>query len=348
MNVSRFSKLGITWLAVIIILGSTGTVYAQYSGSLEVTGIVHANYQGPLTWVASNDNGLPENASRFEPIDPGDNGLDPSGQAPYQSQIPGNSCSRLNMDVAETTASLGSDRHSLWVLLDNAYPGYCSTVFFGLKNMNSNPSVIESISIDTHEATNSELIIDCQGISERQVINAGCAATGILGICIQQRANEDHLYYVTLAVALGSSCSDQEGTIGFWKNWNKHNIYSNNQIAAWLQDIDSESAWLGPPNTTGMVTIMSHTPGNGNSMEHKFLAQYLATRMNAESGRLNVNGIHNVSGIDSGNYLNLSNPASVLLQDIIQAIESKYGKAPSKQQLEIMKNVCEALNNLQL
>ena len=40
---------------------------------------------------------------------------------------------------------------------------------------------------------------------------------------------------------------DHGGTIGFWKNWDKHNTYTKAQINAWLvTTIDTNSEWLVP------------------------------------------------------------------------------------------------------
>jgi len=55
-----------------------------------------------------------------------------------------------------------------------------------------------------------------------------------------------------------------------------------------------------------------------------------------------------VSGEDPGNYLALADPSAATLSEIIAAIESKHGTSPSNTQFNIMKSVCDALNNLDI
>lgn len=53
--------------------------------------------------------------------------------------------------------------------------------------------------------------------------------------------------------------------------------------------------------------------------------------------------------IDAGwAWQGLTNPGSAGLSEIIAAIESKYGTSISHYQFNIMKNVCDALNNLDI
>jgi len=144
---------------------------------------------------------------------------------------------------------------------------------------------------------------------------------------------------------------DCGGTIGFWKNWNSHNNYTQSQIEGWLQIIDGNSTWLGPTNMTDMVSWLTWDDENSASnMTNKFLGHYLATRLNAESGQLHRNFTHDVTTKDPGNYLGLYNPSSATLSEIVQAIEDKCvppaTKPPTDNQFEIMKDICDALNSL--
>ena len=140
-----------------------------------------------------------------------------------------------------------------------------------------------------------------------------------------------------------SECGPGEagGTIGFWKNWNAHNTYRQGEIETWLSSIDAISDWLGPTTTAGMPAIL--TQASGGTTEQKFLGHYLATRLDVQAGRLALPTPHDTT-YDPGNYLGLTTPAAATLSEIVWAIESKYSM-PSPDS-EVMKDVCDALNNL--
>jgi hypothetical protein len=82
----------------------------------------------------------------------------------------------------------------------------------------------------------------------------------------------------------------------------------------------------------------------------KFLSQYLALRLNAQSNRIPITSFHDTSGIDPGNYLDLpGGPDSFSLQAIIDAIETKHpisnsGTPPTADEYELMKDLAEAIN----
>jgi hypothetical protein len=80
----------------------------------------------------------------------------------------------------------------------------------------------------------------------------------------------------------------------------------------------------------------------------RFLAHCLATRLDERSGILDASDTHDVTGEDPGDYLGLATPASATLTQIIDAIESKFSTSPTNTQFNIMKNVCNALNNLDI
>ncbi len=146
------------------------------------------------------------------------------------------------------------------------------------------------------------------------------------------------------------------GSVGFWKNWDKHNTYPQALIQAWLALIDNASLWLGPTTTADMESVLSGDSGDGDeerkvaSAKAKFLSQYLALRLNAQSNRIPFTSFHDTSGIDLGNYLGLpGGPGSFSLQAIIDAIESKHpisnaGTPPTADQYELMKDLAEAIN----
>lgn len=151
----------------------------------------------------------------------------------------------------------------------------------------------------------------------------------------------------TIVGTITAGIWDVGGTIGFWKNWDKHNTYTQDEIEGWLTSIDGASGWLGPTTIEELEDILSQNCGQ--DMQCKFLKQYLATRLNVESGLLSLTSTHDLTSMDPTNYLGLANPKSAALSQIIAAIEGKYPDDPdawpTKAQFEIMKNICDTLNN---
>jgi predicted ribosomally synthesized peptide with SipW-like signal peptide len=158
---------------------------------------------------------------------------------------------------------------------------------------------------------------------------------------------------VTIEGTITTGEWDCGGTIGFWKNWDSHNTYIQSQIEGWLQIIDGNSTWLGPTNMTDMVTMLEQASGKNKTSQ--FLGHYLATRLDMETEplpRLNPDNEHDITTVEGYGYLGLANPSSANLSEIIAAIESKYvppaTEPPTDKQVAIMKNICNALNNLEI
>lgn len=147
---------------------------------------------------------------------------------------------------------------------------------------------------------------------------------------------------------------EQEGTIGFWKNWNRHNTYTQAQINGWLGTVNTASGWVLAEagygvDTSGMVSLINDSNScNGSRRacaKKKFLAQCLATRLNVESGRKQLSYNYPVNS-NQRSYLGLTNPDA--LSDIIFAIEGKLpdnGTNPTRAQFVLMKNLCDTINN---
>ena len=137
------------------------------------------------------------------------------------------------------------------------------------------------------------------------------------------------------------------GTPGFWKNWDEHNTYTETEISGFLSAVNGQSLWFNGKisSISDMQAIFAAGEAEGATMEAKFLRQYLATRLNVEAERLFMHTFHLFSSYDLENYLGLGGQGT--LQEIIGAIESKY-PSPTEGQFEIMKNICDALNNLEI
>lgn len=156
---------------------------------------------------------------------------------------------------------------------------------------------------------------------------------------------------------------DAGGTIGFWGSWDEHNTYTQGQIEGWLGNIDGDSHWLVPDmdedediDIDDMQVIFQGA--QGGTMKEKFLGHYLAARLNTKPDppNLALDTVHSITNvpvekdgviqyIDASPYFGYD---SGTLEQIILTIESKYTENPTPDQFEIMKNICDALNNLEI
>jgi len=361
----HFTRWGIVALAVVVALGSVGVTYANWKGQGYGWGRYKHNnvvctyyFNDPFTWVVSNDDGVPNSVSPYGVIDPGDNGDDPS-----EPQSQGTTCARYVKDVASTDAHLKTcDPRHIIVTINNAYPCYYPTIFFGMKNCSCLVAKIESIVVDenytgTYDTTADDidaLDVTYGGIYVGQVIGAGVEVIGNLKIHVEQPAQENWTYKIKLKIKLKAECQRLEaGTPGYWHNWKQH--YSKYQVTGWLQEIDAESGWLVSDlawphptiDTNDLNAILNAGIGGWATPRSRFLRHYIATRLNvkAEPPLLYLTSTHDITGISGHGYLGLSTPSSAELSEIIAAIESKYGTSPTNAQYNIMKNICDAINN---
>ena len=180
---------------------------------------------------------------------------------------------------------------------------------------------------------------------------------------------------------------DRGGTPGFWCNWDKHNTYTEAEILGWLAAINAASDWLGPITIADLEVFCRCFKGHGDdgssddfssddyyddgssddissdddssddggsddggpcTMGVKFRLHYLATLLNIESGRLAPSGVHDFSTLDPTDYLGLGGSATLAL--IVDAMEGKFSLllSPTDAQFEIMKDILDALNNLEI
>jgi len=187
-----------------------------------------------------------------------------------------------------------------------------------------------------------------------------------LAVCGVGYAHWSEMLYIEGTVSTGEW--DLGGTRGFWSAWNNHKTYTEDEIEGWLESIDDDSLWLVPDmdedgdiDVTDLDAVFDQGTGKNATMQDKFLAHYLATRLDAESGRLHLHLTHDVSTYDPDNYLGLTNAESATLSEIVAAIESKYpddptGPAdpsdaeaawPTHDEYEIMKSISDALNKVE-
>ena len=201
----NLGRLGMLSLALVVALAGMGVGYAQMQGGLQSNGQVLTNCA--FTWVVSNDDGAEEDRGGHTPIDPGDDSGGTSydrwdaqsSDDPSEPQEMGTACDRYDKDVARTAAQMSDGQRIITVLVENAYPSYYPTVFFGLKNTQSFSVKIKSIDISYDMP---ELTVTFDGITENQVLSTGEEVIGRLGIHTEQSAHQNSTYNVEVKVVL--------------------------------------------------------------------------------------------------------------------------------------------------
>jgi hypothetical protein len=246
-------------------------------------------------------------------------------------------------DVATCVARV-LDESTLEIIIDNAYPSYTCTLTTTIHNAGTVP---EDVGPAIIQAPPELTVTEICGPTEIELL-PGEDEVERFTIHVEQPMEQNATYTFTIRKPVYCRTDhEMTGTIGFWKNWDSHNTFTQREIEAWLSEIDGTSEWLGPTSVAGMVAMLEAHGGPGATPESRFLAQYLATRLGERSGILSAAGKHDITGVDTANYLGLDDPADATLDEIIEAIESK-SDTPSAGELNVMHDVCDGLNNRQI
>ena len=357
--IDKLGKVGLVCLALVLALGSLGLAYSTWTDTAIIPATVYAAHlNDSFTWVVSNDDGAGDSVYPYGTIDPGDDGGGSnydmwgalSSNDPSEPQAMGWPCARYDKDVARTTAVLIA-RDLIEVSVGNAYPSYYPTVFFGFRNEGTVSTFVQTVEIDEDATTPDPVLIDeltvtVTGIYEGQGLDPGDEVVGAVHVHLEQCAEQNATYIIRIRIVV--VVYTLGGTPGFWGNWDAHNTYPQEEVEAWLALIDNDSSWLGPTTAAGMEALIEAGRGAGAAMYDRFLAHYMATRLDVEAGRLSLLTHHDVSGLDPGNYLDLATPSSATIPEIIAGVESKYSTPVTGDEYEIMKDVCDDLNNLEI
>ena len=220
------TRWGIIALAVVVALATVGVTYAGMSGEpIKTSEVV---FDDPFSWVVSNDDGSLDNVSPYGVIDPGDDGggteYDLWGPAssddPSEPQTAGQTTVRYDKDVASTIVSL-VDPYNITVALNNAYPSYYPTIFYGLINDGTVSATIESIVVDENYTGAGDNVTDnitaltvtVSGISVGQVIAPDEEVIGDLEIHVEQVAEQNHTYTIRVRITTVADWGECEGKV---------------------------------------------------------------------------------------------------------------------------------------
>jgi len=152
--------------------------------------------------------------------------------------------------------------------------------------------------------------------------------------------------------------TEEGGTPGFWSSPAAVMKFGTAQLASWFRTIVLDSKWFEDTLAVGtdqevydaMIFILKNTGAKAyTGAVNQFRCQYLATRLNAMSGRLGLGTVHDISGVYGAAAC--FGYSSGTLSQIISTIESKetdgliFTAPPSRDDVLIMKSVCDMLNN---
>jgi hypothetical protein len=241
-------------------------------------------------------------------------------------------------NVATCTSALVNSELVL-VTITNGYPSYTCTFTVTAKNTGTLDIKLNPLEFDVPPVLTVTDLSNDEGI----VLGGGSKVVERFSVHVEQPAHQGSTYTFEIRKPFRLF---QTGTIGFWRNWDRNKKFTRTQIEGWLIQIDNSSQWFGPRTVTGMVSTIDAANGGQATPRTRFIAQCLATRLNERSTILEGTDTHNVTSVDPTNYLGLANPSAATLNQIIAAIESKYGTSVNNGRYEIMKNVCDRLNNL--
>jgi hypothetical protein len=168
---------------------------------------------------------------------------------------------------------------------------------------------------------------------------------------------QDVTISATVTLTFVNTPKQEGGTPGYWSSPAAMEHHGKAQLAEWFRTIVLASAWfedgLANPNDNtaynNMVGILNDTGAKGyKGAVNQFRAQYLATRLNALSGRLGLATPHDITGV-LGAETYFGYPVGSL-GEIIDTIEAKaegeiFKPLPTRDDVLIMKSVCDMLNN---
>ncbi|NIS82344.1 MAG: hypothetical protein GTO14_19535 [Anaerolineales bacterium] len=259
----------------------------------------------------------------------------------YTNDDSGNIDPGYDKDVASCEAVIGESGDTVSLTITNGYPSYTCQFWVEITNVGAG-----SLLFTAPEITSPDVLT---------VIEPDPQSCGILDpsevevetftIHVEQEADQGANYMFTIRKTFSEPT---QATIGFWKSWDSHNTFTRGEIEDWLENIALSSEWLDAHTIEDMEDVFAAGGGKSATAEGRFLAQYLATRLNEQSGLLCAGELHNVTKQDPGNYLDLADPENASLQEIIAAIELKFGTVETKEQFNTLYGICDALNNLEI
>ncbi|MFO7995920.1 MAG: hypothetical protein R6U93_02035 [Dehalococcoidia bacterium] len=103
--------------------------------------------------------------------------------------------------MARTTAHMDGEGREITVLVENAYPSYYPTVFFGIRGPDWGPTSIMSIVIENPHPD--VLTVTTSGISVGQPIPAGEEIAGAVHVHVEQPAEQNAIYAFRIIITFG-------------------------------------------------------------------------------------------------------------------------------------------------
>jgi hypothetical protein len=244
-------------------------------------------------------------------------------------------------DVANCVALIDESGDTVSLTITNGYPSYTCQFWVEITNVG-----LGSLLFTTPEIVAPDVLTVTEPDPQScGVLHSSEIEAETFTVHVEQEANQGANYTFTIRKTFSEPT---QATIGFWKSWDSHNTFTQEHIEAWLATIVATSDWLDVTTIDEMQALFAAGEGKGATAEGRFRAHYLAVRLNDRSSLLCSGEVHDVTQHDTDNYLGLADPENATLEEIITAIESKSTLVPTKQEFNTMKDICDALNNLEI
>ena len=135
-------------------------------------------------------------------------------------------------------------------------------------------------------------------------------------------------------------------TIGYWKNWDKH--YTPEIMQIFIENVKTASGMFNTLTIDNIDTFFKIT--RHSTMEEKGQAQLLASWLNIVSAQLGVDVQVDISSILGWKTVIADDDGALTVNELLNQIDQLYlsDATLTKEQLETIKNILDALNNGQL
>ncbi len=207
--------------SAVVAFSATGVSYAGFSGGPKLDRTVSGAAVGGFSWIVSNDDGHEDRVGGYDPIDPGDthdnaaysywpdasSGNDPGAiPAPASGQAPGCAFPRYNSDVARVRAWVDAGLQEALFEIDNAYPGYYPTIYFGYAcngQAGRNVTLVVDEDASTPEIDDiPDLTVTAVSIAAGEGSGRDSVVMGALHVLVEQCARQNATYSVRLLVTV--------------------------------------------------------------------------------------------------------------------------------------------------
>jgi lysyl endopeptidase len=240
MKPTSIRKFAFLCLTSIVALGVMGMSFALSSSEMTVSPTCCCG-NAAFVWAVSND---PVSPPTSDPRETGSWTVSGSSATWHGT--------RFTYNVASTNAILSGDKQSINVMAQNAYPGYCPSVCFAVRNSQGYPLKISRLTLTPVFPAN-EIQVSLLGIAPGQLIAAGATVTGSLNIMVNDTAKPGQVYSFTAAIELQQACNKPSAP-----------VLKSPLCGSVLNSLTPRPEWFAVPDAVSYSIQVSTDPGFNN------------------------------------------------------------------------------------